>query len=264
MLRSFGRFFPLWMLAGAEQNDHYRDVVRQIPGVTEFHSGPLDEIDRTFELIILLHVLEHVADIGNVLSMLCSKLSTDGQLFIQVPNFHENPFDLVVADHCSHFVPQTLLAAAVRSGFTVVTQATDWISKEISLVLRRSSNSTPPDVSEQGAHDLLRMAQQSISWLDRVLSHAREAAATGTLGIFGTAIAGTWLAAALGPKVQCFIDEDPTRAGKLHLGGMVMAPETVPPGTRVYLAVPPRLATRLRERLQRQYPSLTLIAPPAF
>lgn len=262
LLRSFGRLCPQWVLAGAEQNDRFRKEVERISGVENFYSGPLDEVGRVFNLITLLHVLEHVPESVRLLEQLRRKLVPDGLLLIQAPNLLENPFDLVVADHCSHFVPETLAALAERVGFEAKAVATNWVPKEISLVLRAAANRHSRSSMRNSADELFAAAQNSVAWLERVVSHAREVASGSNFGLLGTAVAGTWLAGVLGAVVRFFVDEDPLRAGKTHLGRPVLQPADAPNGSCVYLALPPLLAREVRQRLHLLYPSLEFVMPP--
>ena len=262
LLRSFGRSYPQWVLAGAEQNDRFREEVERIPGIENFYSGPLDGVDHMFNLITLLHVLEHVPKPVRLLKQLHRKLAPNGLMLAQVPNLLENAIDLVVADHCSHFVPETLVALAERTGFEAVAMATNWVPKEISLVLRAAASRHSNRSTQKNAGELFTVTQNGVAWLERVVSHAREVASGCNFGMFGTAIAGTWLAGVLGAVVRFFVDEDPLRAGKTHLGRQVLQPADAPNGSCVYLALPPLLAREVHERLQLSHPRLKFVVPP--
>ncbi|MFH0957177.1 MAG: hypothetical protein V1897_00590, partial [Pseudomonadota bacterium] len=102
----------------------------------------------------------------------------------------------------------------------------------------------------------------SINWLESVLNHARSFGKDEELGIFGTAIAGTWLSNCLGNKFSFFVDEDPFRIGKRHLGRLIKHPTEVDPNTSVYLAFPARMAKELFVRLSSNYPNINFFSPP--
>lgn len=265
LLRSFGKLCPEWVLTGADQGERFRKDVEHLPSVAKFYPG-LEHVDSVFDLITLLHVLEHIPDALRLLEQLLAKLSPDGFLLVEVPNFLQNPFDLAVVDHCSHFVPQTLIALAGRAGFEPVTVAMDWVPKEISVVLRPAGSSVQSRYSagQATAVGLFEAARESFAWLVRIVGDAREIASRGKFGIFGTATAGTWLGGVLGPAVSFFVDQDPLRTGKIHLGRPVLHPADVPAGSRIYVALPPSLAHRVRERLEPSFPSLRFFVPPAL
>jgi hypothetical protein len=138
---------------------------------------------------------------------------------------------------------------------------TAWVKKEVSLLAIRAADEThastapPPDGREAHAR-----ITASVDWLESLISTARATAnRSGSFGIFGTSIAGTWLAAALGDAVAFFVDEDPHRIGREYMGKPVLAPQAVASGSTVFLALAPTLAQAIGRRLS-QYP-LELVVP---
>ena len=262
MLRSFAAMFPDWLLTGAEQNDRYRDEVSLIPGVQRFHSGSLGSLDETFDLIAVVHVLEHVPQPVQFLRQLASKLAPGGKLLIQVPDLSKNPFDLLVMDHSSHFVQETLVALARTTGYAVQEQAADWVSKELTLVL--SASPTTSQFESAANAQSIAVVDGSLAWLGLLVAQAHNLAAASHFGIFGTAIAGTWLGGVLRESVDFFVDEDQHRAGRPHLQRTVLLPAQVPAGSCVYLALPPELAYSVNTRLSAISNRVQYMLPPAF
>jgi len=89
------------------------------PAGATLHLGPLDRqpfAPRSFHLITLWHVLEHLADPGPVLQQLSGLLAPGGLLVIAVPNigslqarlFGANWFHLDLPRHLWHFSPWSL------------------------------------------------------------------------------------------------------------------------------------------------------------
>lgn len=262
LLRSFSLFYPQWVLAGHEQSDRYRGQVESIPGVAAFYTGGLNQINRMFDVVTLVHVLEHIPNPTLLMDQLRHMMEHRGRLFIEVPNCSENPFDFVIVDHCSHFTAKTLLDLVENAGFAVEKLATNWVPKEISLVLSARVGRRPEAAIHLKGEEGSRAGQDAILWLTRVADHARDIASAGNFGIFGTAIAGTWLANTLGEAVDFFIDEDPTRTAKTHMSLSVFQPRNAPKGSNVYLALPPGIAQRVKQRLQPLYPALRFVTPP--
>jgi SAM-dependent methyltransferase len=260
-LRSFAELYPGWRLAGFDVHDRFRPIVEAIPGVGAFHCGPLESIDCPFDLISLVYVIEHLRDPPRVLRGLRRLLKPGGVLLVQTSAFWDNPFDLTVVDHCSHFAVDTLAATVRRAGLDTVLTADDWIAKEIGVVARRSECAVTPTLSPARIRELGEGTGHRLRWLQAVV---RQAQGEGCVGIFGTAIAGTWLASMLGQGVRFFVDEDRQRQGKLHLGRPVLAPEDAPFGAAVYLAFAPGLARKLHQRLRSRFPGLRYIVPPDF
>jgi len=259
MLRSAARLLPNWRLFGQEITEQFRTEVEKIPNVEQLFVGDLNAIEGKFDLITLLHVLEHIPEPVAFLATLRQKLTPDGLLLIQVPAFMDNPYDLLVVDHASHFMPATLTQLAARAGFAPIAPADYWIAKEISLLLQPVAeppiNPDPPMIPQ-----VVAGVGRRVKWLTDIAQIAREIAGTQLLGVFGTATGGTWLGGIT--DVDFFVDEDTLKAGHTHLDRPIYAPATAPGRSCVYLALAPILADQVFDRLQPAYPTLRFIRPP--
>ena len=261
-LNAFGKLFPKWKLAGFEQNQLFYDKIMQIQGVEYFYSS-LNEIDLDFDLMAFIHVLEHIPQPSIFLKQLYKKVKKNGIILIQVPNFLENPFDLVVKDHCSHFTTTTLKWLVENLGFEVLAIHTDWIPKEISLILRPTTVEHQIHLNNEFFVEISRLVKSNIDWLQKLVKHAREETeTTDQFGIFGTAIAGSWLAGILGSKVRFFVDEDTQRIGKMYLDHPVFHMSELPNGSVVYIALPQKIAKQIYERIQPLWTQTKFVIPP--
>jgi len=265
-IRAFGQVAPGWTKAGTEFDAKYRAEVESIPNTEPLHVGSVQEVPGTFDVITMIHVLEHIVDPVDVLTTLRGKLASDGLLLIEVPHHPANPFELLIADHRSHFTADSLVRALVAAGYEIVSVAEDWIPKELSVVARPAAHgSTPqeaPSASEGMTADAATARERiaaSLAWLRQTADRLRELGATGPVGLFGTSIAGTWLAAEAGDAIAFFVDEDPNRAGRTYLGRTVHAPADVPAGSRVYVGLPPVVSSGIATRLAR--PGITFLLP---
>jgi SAM-dependent methyltransferase len=260
-LAAFAAARPAWALFGLDLDDRYLARLLAIPGFAGLHTGPPQEAPGGFDLITMIHSLEHVPAPHTVLRSLREKLTPDGRLFVQVPDAAQNPFDLVVADHLCHFTADSLAQLVTQAGFAVDILATDWVKKEISLAAQPAERpgacrplATPLQAGGQ-VRDRLR-------WLQAVAEGARRAADASPFGLFGTSVSATWLFGYLEDNVRFFLDEDPARAGGRHMHRPIWQPSQAPPGATVYLALIPGVAHSVRERL-RGLP-LHLHLPPAL
>jgi hypothetical protein len=114
----------------------------------------------------------------------------------------------------------------------------------------------PPPIDAAAARERI---SDSLAWLRRTANHLRRLGAENALGLFGTSIAGTWLAAEAGNAISFFVDEDPNRVGRTYLGRPVYAPANVPAGTRVFVGLPSAVAAGICSRLAM--PGITFIPP---
>lgn len=263
-LAAMAEIFPEWELDGYELDAGKLELLRRIRSFRQLHVGELSTIDRRFDFISMIHSLEHFVDPLGTLRSLGGIASREGRLFVEVCNVEENPFDLLVADHLTHFSPASLGFAVSRAGYDVSSMATDWVRKEISLLATRNDRgdvgSMPASSAGKQAHARI---VASVAWLDALVSAARTCAGrSNSFGIFGTSIAGTWLATALGDHVDFFVDEDPNRVGREHLGKPVLAAGAVPGASSIFLALAPTLAQAIKARFS--HTTLDLVLPPAF
>jgi len=262
-MRAFAGLRPGWSMVGFDQDSRQADRVATIPGAEGFYCGSLDQVPGQFDLISLIYVLEHLPEPVESLGRLARLLKPGGRLIGVVPGFLENPFDLMILDHCSHFSPASLSRLASSSGLAGLEIAAGWLPRQIAFVFGRPEEAAGGrGRAEQGSPDL-EAAGRGLNWLGRVAAQAREAAG-GRFGLFGTATGASWLCGELGQAVGFFVDEDPARAGRSHLGRPVFRPDQVPAGSRVYLALPPALAFGLGEKLASLRPDLEFILPPAL
>ena len=78
-----------------------------------------------FDLVVLSHVLEHVADLGGAASALSRLVAPDGMVYVEVPDAAHYcdhlvaPFHDFNTEHINHFSLTLLDALLVRHGFTV-------------------------------------------------------------------------------------------------------------------------------------------------
>ena len=256
-IRAFGRVAPDWTKAGTEFDAKYRAEVESIPNTEPLHVGPVETVPGSFDVITMVHVLEHIVDPIEMLKTLRGKLAPGGLLLIEVPHHPANPFELLIADHRTHFTAGSLTRVLATAGFETATVAEDWIPKELSAVARPATGiATPPPGDAATSREIIAT---SLSWLSRAADRLRELASTDRIGLFGTSIAGTWLAAEAGDSVAFFVDEDPARAGRAYLGRPVHPPADVPPGSRVFVGLPPAVAAGICARLSR--PGVQFLPP---
>lgn len=263
-LRTFSSMCPRWKLAGFDITSHSEAIIRAIPGVTNFHTGSLDDIPERFDLITMLFVVEHLPDPRQVLNQFRKLIKPDGIIWIHTSDFWANPFDLTVVDHSSHYMVDTLAELVERCGFTVIDRNDDWNVKEMGVVARLGDGKTKVVVDEAKKNDRLRRVPERFQWLGNLVRDAKAAAWQGRLAILGSSFAATWLASMIPNEAAMFVDEDPNRVGKKHLGLPVVAPDQVPAGVPVYLAFPPIQAERIRTRFAAKYPDIKLVMPPAL
>jgi len=247
-LGEFGHEFPDWTLHGTEFDDRNLEILQRLPAFGELQSGRFEDLHGEFDLISMLHVLEHIENPSSCLAALRKRADDGALLLVQVPDWSGNPFALAIADHATHFTPAVLARIAREAGWKLVTPVTNVVPKELTLLARASSPSGCGECENDGAAGLL---VSRLSWLRGVRDRACSLRANSkNFGIFGTAVAGTWLAGVLGGRVDFFVDEDPNRVGGLHLGIPILSPVTVPAGADVFVGLAPVVSARLVDKFR--------------
>lgn len=250
-LTSMSVKFPEWDLNGYELGDSTLTRLANIPRFATLYTKSLAAIPRSFDLVTMIHSLEHFPVPKDALDSLASIVG-EGRLFIEVCDVEQNPFDILVADHLAHFSPASLSHMLNRAGFEILDVSADWVPKEISLMARRSANpgssdAKPPNYSGK---DIFKQISGYVGWLQEITTLAHELAkGGGMLGIFGTSIAATWLDSQLEDSISFFVDEDESRVGKTHFGRPIVRPADVPSGSVVYLALAPAIAELISNKL---------------
>lgn len=258
-LRAFSRLVEGWSLYGYDPHLPDRDRVAKIPGVKGIFEGKPEAIEERFDLVTAVHVLEHVPDPLTFLKSMARCLDRDGKLLVQIPYFPDSPFDLVIADHCSHFTLGYVAELCRQAGLVPLLLSADQLPKEITLVARAGRTDAAPAAPRLSA--ARHAADAGLSWLHAVAQQARDTEAS-SLGLFGTSIGGNWLLGILGDRVQFFVDEDPGRASSTYRDRPVLRPHAVPPGSTVLAPLPLAVATRIRARLSPQ--TYDFVLPPAY
>lgn len=261
LLRAFASVAPGWSLYGLEVNDRYRSEVEAIRGVEGLFTGSFESVPGRFHLISLMHALEHIPSPRDFIVSLFDKLEPGGILLIQVPDCECNAFMFLVADHASHFFRPTLCELGASAGYEVLASANDWIAKELTVLLRKSSSQACARPMRAVTAPLSHALQRTV-WLADVVNATRTLMSEGKAGLFGTSIAANWLFGELAGNVSFFVDEDPHRAGKSCCGRPIYHPNNVPAGSKVFIALPWGLAQPLRARLESQRQDVEYHVPP--
>ena len=257
LLRTFSRRLPGWTMVGTELDEKHKDEVEQIPRVTAHYCCPPNQVPGDFDLAALIHVLEHIADPLSFLKSAREKI-LHGDLLVELPCYEINPFDLLIADHGTHFDLESAAGLLERANLEVVVATSDWVQKEITLFARNSGRSTR--TSKPSFERSAEKVRKRLAWLKSTLNGAEQHAAGDKFGIFGTAIAATWLAAELGEKIDFFVDEDPNRNATQYSGKPLYRPDSIPSGSTVFIPLAPGVAQSVCARLSATVANVKFVA----
>lgn len=250
LLSAFADLRPDWSLYGHDLSETNLAPLKAIPGFQRLHTGPLDRVAGRYDVVTMMHSLEHFVDPAEGLQDVKRLIKDDGCLLVEVPNAEATPFDLLIADHVCHFSRHDLARLLRDAGYRVLALADDWVTKELSAVAVPSSNLTAslPEARDPAA--VMRQVAAQIDWLNAVIAGARGASVErGPFGVFGTSIAATWLYSTLEGAVDFFVDEDPNCQGRSLYDKPIFTPAEIPPGAITYVMLIPHVARAVASRL---------------
>jgi len=266
-LKTFNKHFPHWSLSGFEQNNQTKHHVESITGVQHFYSGDIGDVNEKFDLIVLFHTLEHIINPVKLLTVLKSKLTRNGSLLIVVPHYINNPFDLLIADHCSHFSTASLQYLLELCGFEILIITHTSHEKEITILARVGKDNSAAAVNSAVVNSIAQIKQQ-IYWLQETEKLFLQLGSDSerTLGIMGTSIAANWLLAINDKIIDFFVDEDVNRINQRIHGKKVIKPADIATDSNIYLPFPAILSAKIYHRLKKYpghfYPTPKYTLPP--
>jgi len=256
-LRTFSKALPEWQLYGTELTDESLEALKRLPNFVRLFTGKQPEINEHFDLVTMIHSLEHMPAPEKTLRQAADLLNGDGKLFVEIPDVETSPFDLIVADHLMHFSRATLRLLAERVGFSVCVIRNDMLPKENTLIAVRGIVSPAKPNAAAG----VALVRRNVAWLNALVDLAiRTAASAKSFGLFGTSISGMWLAGALREKITFFVDEDASRVGKTINGRPILRPKDVSNDAIVFVPLIPPVAKKVIERVSSD--GASFIAPP--
>jgi len=251
LLTSFNQLFPDWALFGTELNNRNFSKLNQINNFKKLFTCNINRIPNSYDLITLIHVLEHITDPQSYLINILNILSPNGFFICQIPIYTLNPFDLLIADHCSHFSTSIIEKIIVNSGYKLINISTKYLKKELTIIAQKKIEK---NIAKDYTVDITitkKEIYKCLKWFSSIVKYCYKLINKGTFGIFGTSIAGIWLHTELKGKVSFFVDEDPHRIGQKIMNLPVYHPSEVSKNSSVFIAMPHQQAINIYKRINK-------------
>ena len=128
-----------WDAFGIEYSKHYADYGNNVLGVKILQGEifeTLKNLNEKFDIIIVWHTLEHVLQPRTLLLKLAEKLSTNGIIAIQVPDYEKLGESIVGVHHISYFTQDSLLNLVNNSNLKTLSYDYDFTNKFMSIRIR--------------------------------------------------------------------------------------------------------------------------------
>lgn len=207
-------------LSAFDLNDSYKKNILDIQNVNNFYTNNISDIKENFDIISLIHVIEHIQDPIKFLNILKSKLTINGFLLVQVPYILKNKNDALVYDHLSHFTKNTI-SFMLKKVFKYIYFIETGIENELTVIATNHEMSF--------SHNIIKDVQVDLdfTFINKVNTYLNQVEEP--IFIFGTAPISTYFAAVLqkSDKLEGFLDEDKLKIGKNHLNKKIFHPNNV-------------------------------------
>lgn len=236
---------------GYEIEELPRPKINGIPNFKEMIVGHGFSPKVSLNLITMIHCLEHIPDPVAALSKIRDHLTDGGYLFIEVPDVLVSMYDILIADHVSHFSREILEDLLLGCGFEIIDATTTYLKKEITLLARKvpkADDGSPTLMNKHrfGAnrnyiHRLISQHIETVRLSREQIERNKKTA------IFGTSISGMWLWGELDCEVTIFVDEDKNKVGK-SLNYEVVLPSNIPSGHVVIVPLITEVASKIIAR----------------
>jgi 2-polyprenyl-3-methyl-5-hydroxy-6-metoxy-1,4-benzoquinol methylase len=256
-LKYFSQAFPGWELTAIEPGGGYAQLSEN-PKIVQAFNSPYYELNLSdeFDAVVVMSVLEHVADPLGALRWIHRRLKPGGVLLMQHPNFALLPGDLFCADHINKMTVPYTRELCESVGFNLLAEDTELLPFYFALSKGQAREDALPNCYAQNS----AIAAKCEHIAQRTLA-AVEAAVKGATGkkksaaIFGTSPIGSMAHLVLGCKqsVACFVDENKNVWGREIDDLPVIGPEKMAEMgvSDLALAVSPLYWEMIEEKMRR-------------
>jgi len=217
LINLFNSRYAIWC---QDLNDKYRTTLESIPEISGFIEGSIGSSVQSFDVISLVHVLEHIVEPLSFLKEIKDKLSDGGVLIIQVPDIETNPLDFSIYDHIAHFSKDSL-TKLVSQVFPGVIFPDNQLDKELTLVASVVANRQElPLSAKRVSHEQIKTS--FCTFEKNVIDIKKDVL------VFGTGPTSIYTASLLGQYCAGWVDEDPVKIGKDLLDRVIYGVDDYP------------------------------------
>lgn len=260
-LKILSSLFKNARLFGADIHKKNLKVLRKIKRFEHLYCVQKKKIKNTFDLITAFHSVEHVPSPGTTVKQLLELLNPGGCMLIQVPDIRQNPYDLLVADHRSHFTEVCFARLLQGLGIDNFKINKRLVPKELSIFIWKKSSDKKNIFLTGKKENSLKNKKLVLNYIEafkRQIAEAKRLRKKSSLfGVFGSSIAGIWLNSALNNSPDFFCDEDPQKYGRLLHQKPIFSPQSLQKKSLIYIPMAPKIAKTIVKR-NKKYAKMKL------
>ncbi len=169
LLHIFQQAFPQSRLSGVEPDTGFGKYAESLnranilyQDVEKYFSAPFS---TPFDVILLNHVLEHLYQPFDKLLALRERLRPGGLLLVEVPHLlsgdWKDPLKIFHIAHVSHFTPDTLEKAFLRSGFKILQKSLS-VPRTMTYLCQKSESWALPGAWEPSPEKDIRLLETAL------------------------------------------------------------------------------------------------------
>ena len=250
-LNNFSKRLEKWKFDGFELDDRNLLSYKKIVNFRDLICTNTDLFPSKYDIITAIHSLEHVPNPIQFLETIHKIAKPDCKILIQVPNIMTSPFDVLVADHLTHFTPETLKFLIEKTGFEVISLSDKILPKEITMIIKKAKKTRVPDIETK--INLDDFITDQLDWLrDLTIKAEKYSSKIEKFGVFGTSISAMWIYGKIGKNINFFVDEDPTKVGKNIDDIIILHPNDVPNNSQILVPLSHVIRSKIINRLSSE------------
>lgn len=201
---------------------------------------------KKFDIITLIHVFEHFIDPLNELIKIKKLLKKNGRIYIQIPNYNENYYDLAIYDHAVHWNRLSLNHIFQKTGLKIEKIYTSIIDCEFTIVLKKEETT-------QINIDIKKINSEKkniLSQLLKINKIFKELNKTKKFSILGSSVAASFIISKFKNKIKHVYDQDLNKIGNYHFNFLIhRIKKNIP--EKIFLPFPKKRITKLKKKLTK-------------
>jgi SAM-dependent methyltransferase len=206
-LKEFGNKYKNWDLFGYEITKRNIKYLRSIKNFKIlFNKDP----NRKFNFISIIHTFEHIVNHWTFFKMIKSISNFDSKIFIQIPNFNNSMYDILIADHTAHYDKTTIVSTLQK--FLDIEFYSEEIDKEITIIGKIKNNFESAKVKKKQYFINYNKLKKRIKYfenLKKIINKEKK-----NFLVYGTTIASSWITGNYRERITAYIEDDIRKINK--------------------------------------------------
>ena len=237
----------LW---GYDINHHLESVFPK-RGNFHFVSNSLNDISESFDLITLSYSIYYIPDLSELMVSIYRLLKKDGVLFIQAPDIEINPYYSLMGDQSYVFTKISLTNVLNHFGFSSEVITHEYFQTALMFLAKKNdSKISLKYLSDSVFENNIEKIKRFKFYLNSIKSE--------NIAVLGTTVNAAFVDQIMGKKIQCFLDENPSKIGKIFRGVKILHPKEMIENNHTIIPYG-KSGNKIKERFENIYRGLFIV-----